>query len=142
MNSMNLIKAIIFSFGVWLGATAFFILFGSRVLVPVSDIHFPLVLAALEIGTAALLFLAMKIYTKWDGSEHALITFGTAGTAVGLLLDTFSVWNHELVFPGFTNGQFHSFSVWMTLAYFLYIAIPACSYLRSIRPQKKSPINN
>ncbi|AKE23736.1 hypothetical protein BsLM_1938 [Bacillus sp. LM 4-2] len=47
----------------------------------------------LEAGTALVLCLVFFLYQKLDQSQFAVIKLGIWGSAVGLLIDTISLWN-------------------------------------------------
>ncbi|MDZ5669799.1 DUF5367 family protein [Bacillus stercoris] len=78
----------------------------------------------LEGGTAIVLCLVFFLYQKLDRSQYAVIKLGIWGSAVGLLIDTISLWNHPLIFPALSKGQVIAFAIWMVCAYGMYLLIP------------------
>ncbi|AEP91005.1 YnzE [Bacillus subtilis subsp. subtilis str. RO-NN-1] len=113
-----------FSFLVWLGATLFFVLFGDAVLTDPAEEAFLPNFLLLEAGTALVLYLVFFLYQKLDRSQYAVIKLGIWGSAVGLLIDTISLWNHPLIFPALSKGQVIAFAIWMVCAYGMYLLIP------------------
>ncbi|QFY84836.1 hypothetical protein D0819_05075 [Bacillus subtilis] len=76
----------------------------------------------LEAGTALVLCLVFFLYQKLDQSQFAVIKLGIWGSAVGLLIDTISLWNLPHL-PGFIK-QVIAFAIWMVCAYCMYLLIP------------------
>lgn len=109
---------------VWLFATIFFVLFGERVLFSPGSSEFILSILLLLFGTGALLWGVTYVYLLFDKSDHASIKFGVMGSIIGLSLDVFSLSNHPFIFPKLNDTQIISFTVWMSLAYALYLLIP------------------
>lgn len=116
--------ALVFSIVVWLGATVFFMLFGSAVLAEPGQDAFMFRFLLLEAGTFALLYVVMLVYRCVDKSRFAAVKLGIVGSAVGLFLDAFSLWNRSLIFPALSDGQVIGFAVWMVFAYAMYLTIP------------------
>jgi hypothetical protein len=111
---------------VWGAATLFFRLFGDWVLVDPGDSHFGSSLFLLELLTLLVLIgLALVVRLKWFPERGSATRFGFTAAAVGLLLDTFSVWHREAVFPAFNEGQHHTFTILMTLGYAIMLLVPA-----------------
>ncbi|AIC98413.1 hypothetical protein ACVW1K_002731 [Bacillus subtilis] len=75
-------------------------------------------------GTALVLCLVFFLYQKLDQSQFAVIKLGIWGSAVGLLMDTISLWNLPLIFPALSKGQVIAFTIWMVCAYCMYLLIP------------------
>lgn len=115
---------ILFSVGIWFAASTFFFLFGSVVLVEITSHSFFKVLVSLEIGTAVALYLVMWLYQKIDSSRYAVIKLGIFGTGIGLFLDSFILYYSSSIFPQLSSQQIISFTIWMVLAYALYLFIP------------------
>ncbi|PFA25160.1 MULTISPECIES: DUF5367 family protein [Bacillus cereus group] len=115
---------ILFSVGIWFAASTFFYVFGAAVLVEISAPSFINSLLLLEISTAICLYAAMWLYRKIDSSRNALIKLGIFGTAIGLLLDTFILYYSASIFPALSSQQILSFTIWMVIAYALYLFIP------------------
>ncbi|MGC4378723.1 DUF5367 family protein [Fictibacillus sp. Mic-4] len=134
MFTQKLGLAVLFSLMVWFGATLFFLFFGDSVLVIIEDKRFLTRFVILEAITAFLLATVVLIYKKLDKTSYAGIKFGIFGTVIGLFLDTFTVWNHNIFFPHLSEGQFISFIIWMIFAYVLYLLIP---FLFEIRKEKR-----
>jgi hypothetical protein len=112
--------------GVWAIAILFFLLFGDYVLLEVGDPYFGASLFLLEMLSFFLLIgMALIVRLKLFHERGAATRFGFIATAVGLLLDTVAVWHRQDVFPAFSEGQHHAFTVWMTLAYALTLLVPA-----------------
>lgn len=109
---------------VWAAATGFFRYLGPTLLVSPQDPRFPLLYLLLETFTGLALFAAFLVYRKLDRSAFAAARLGVTGSIIGLLLDSFSLWQHNLVFPQFSSGQLVAFAVWMPFAYALYLLIP------------------
>ncbi|ASB88949.1 DUF5367 family protein [Bacillus sonorensis] len=124
MFTQKLGLALLFSFLVWLGATMFFVWFGDLVLVDPGQHSFLVRFLLLEAGTFVLLYAVLFFYQKLDQSRYAVIKLGIWGSAVGLFMDTFSVWNHSLIFPELSQGQVIAFTIWMVCAYAMYLIIP------------------
>ncbi|KIH39366.1 hypothetical protein SC22_11900 [Bacillus sp. A053] len=124
MFSQQLRLALTFSFLVWLGATLFFVLFGNAVLTDPAEEAFLMSFLLLEAGTAIFLCLVFFLYQKLDRSQYAVIKLGIWGSAVGLLIDTISLWNHPIIFPALSKGQVIAFAIWMVCAYGMYLLIP------------------
>lgn len=111
---------------VWGVATLFFRLIGSWVLVAPGEAHFGSSLFLLELLTLLILIgLAVAVRLKWFPERGSATRFGNTAAAIGLLLDTFSVWRRDTVFPAFSDGQHHAFTIWMTLGYALMLIVPA-----------------
>ncbi|MGG4110659.1 DUF5367 family protein [Bacillus subtilis] len=75
-------------------------------------------------GTALVLCFVFFLYQKLDQSQFAVIKLGIWGSAVGLLIDTISLWNHPLIFPALSKSQVIAFAIWMVCAYGMYLLIP------------------
>jgi len=111
-------------FLVWLFATLFFRLFGEYVLFsPVSN-EFFFSTTLLLVGTSALLWGVTYVYLLFDKTNNAPLRFGVIGTIIGLVLDTFSLSYHRIVFPKLDDSQVIAFTAWMSFAYALYLFIP------------------
>ncbi len=111
---------------VWAAATLFFRLFGNWVLAEPGDSFFGSSLFLLELLTLLVLIgLALAVRLKWFPERGSAARFGFAAAAVGLILDSFSVWQRDTVFPAFTEGQHHTFTIWMTMGYALVLLVPA-----------------
>jgi len=121
---------------IWLFATLFFVFFGDRVLFPPGTEEFMISLLLLLIGTALLLWLVTYLYLLVDKSENAAIKFGIIGTMLGLALDTFSLANHQLLFPKLSYQQVIAFTAWLTFAYAIYLFIPAIMNLQKRKALK------
>ncbi|WP_226640168.1 MULTISPECIES: DUF5367 family protein [Bacillus cereus group] len=115
---------ILFSIGVWFFASAFFIIFGSSVLLEYTSNRFFLQIALLELGTAIALYFVMWLYQKLDTSKYAVIKLGICGTAIGLTLDSYILYHSSNIFSQLTSQQIMSFTIWMVIAYALYLIIP------------------
>jgi hypothetical protein len=124
MLKTNAVTAIFCSLLIWAAATSFFRFLGPTLLVAPDDPGFPLLYLLLEAFTGIALFAAFLIYRRLDRSAYAATRLGVTGTIVGLLLDSFALWQHDLVFPQFSSGQLVAFAVWMPFAYALYLLIP------------------
>jgi hypothetical protein len=111
---------------VWGASTLFFRLFGDWVLAEPSEPHFGSSLFLLELLTVLLLIgLALVVRLKLFPERGSATRFGFAAASIGLLLDTFTVWQRDTVFPAFTAGQHHTFEICMTLGYALTLLVPA-----------------
>jgi hypothetical protein len=111
---------------VWAAATLFFRLFGNWILVEKGTAHFGSSLFLLEVLTLLVLVgLALVVRLRLFPQRGSATRFGFTAAAVGLLLDTYSIWNREAVFPAFSEGQYQAFTVWMTLSYALMLLVPA-----------------
>lgn len=111
---------------IWAVATLFFILFGHWVLVDIGNPQFGASLFLLEALTVLMLIgLALVVRLRLFREPGSATRLGFIGAAVGLLLDTFVVWYRDSVFPKFDEGQHHAFAIWMTLAYALFLIVPA-----------------
>ncbi|MGG2092725.1 DUF5367 family protein [Bacillus sp. S13(2024)] len=115
---------ILFSVGIWMGATAFFFLFGKFVLVSITSSMFITRLIILEIATAVALYGIMLLYKRLDPSQYSTIKLGIFGTAIGLFLDTFIIYYSSHIFSALSSQQILSFVAWMLLAYVLYLLLP------------------
>lgn len=82
-------------------------------------------------GTAVLLYGVTYLYVLFDTTSHATIKFGISGTVIGLVLDTFSLSYHQIVFPTFSEAQVIAFTVWMSFAYALFLVIPFIFYQKN-----------
>lgn len=109
---------------VWIFATLFFRIFGEYVLFSPITKKFIISLFLLLVGTAILLWAVTKVYILLDKSNNAALKFGVIGTIIGLALDTFSISNHQIVFPKLDESQIIAFTAWMSFAYALYLIIP------------------
>lgn len=109
---------------VWLLATFFFRFFGEKILFSPMSNEFIFSIITLLLVTAALLFGVIYLYLFFDKSNNAALKFGIIGTIIGLMLDTFSLSNHHLVFPTLDDAQVIAFTIWMSFAYALYLLIP------------------
>ncbi|WP_016837376.1 DUF5367 family protein [Ureibacillus thermosphaericus] len=109
---------------VWLFATLFFRFFGEYVLFSPSTNKFLISTTLLLVGTAALLWGVTYVYHIFDKTNNAPLKFGLIGTMIGLVLDTFSLSFHHIVFPKLDDSQVIAFTAWMSFAYALYLLIP------------------
>ncbi len=123
---------ILFSIGIWLCASVFFIIFGSSVLLEYTSNRFFLQLMFLELGTAIALYCVMWLYKKLDTTKYAVIKLGICGTAIGLILDTYILYNSSNLFSQFSSQQIISFTIWMVIAYALYLIIPCIIQYKKI----------
>ncbi|MCY8394841.1 GNAT family N-acetyltransferase [Bacillus spizizenii] len=57
-------------------------------------------------------------------NQYAVIKLGIWGSAVGLLINTVSLWSHPIIFPALSKGQAIAFARWMVCAYRMYLLIP------------------
>ncbi|BBI32121.1 DUF5367 family protein [Cohnella abietis] len=111
---------------VWAVPTLFFLLFGDWVVLEVGDPYFGSSLFLLEMLSFLLLIgMALIVRLRLLKERGSATRFGFVAAAVGMLLNTFTLWHRESVFPKFNEGQHHAFSVWMTLAYALTLLVPA-----------------
>lgn len=110
---------------VWFGATLFFVLFGKQVLFSPGTPSFIMSTFMLVAATAIVLLAVTRLYLRFDESGNAALKFGIVGTMVGLILDAFSLANHQHVFPRLSESQIIAFACWMSFAYALYLIIPA-----------------
>jgi len=111
---------------VWAAATLFFRLFGHWVLAEPGEPYFGASLFLLGLLTLLVLIgLALLVRLKWFPSRGSAVKFGFIAAAAGLLLDSFTVWQRDMVFPAFSAGQHHAFTVWMTFSYALVLLVPA-----------------
>ena len=86
----------------------------------------------LELGTAIALYFVMWLYKRIDTTKYAVIKLGICGTAIGLILDTYILYNSSNLFSQFSSQQIISFTIWMVIAYALYLIIPCIiQYKRS-----------
>ncbi|EPC8419559.1 hypothetical protein EXW45_08620 [Bacillus wiedmannii] len=115
---------ILFSIGIWFVASAFFVVFGSSVLLEYTSNSFFLQMALLELGTAIALYFVMWLYQKLDTSKYAVIKLGICGTAIGLILDSYILYNSSRIFSQLSSQQIISFTIWMVIAYAFYLLIP------------------
>ncbi len=81
-------------------------------------------MALLELGTAIALYFVMWLYQKLDTSKYAVIKLGICGTAIGLTLDSYILYHSSNIFSQLTSQQIMSFTIWMVIAYALYLIIP------------------
>ncbi|WP_156922312.1 DUF5367 family protein [Cohnella thermotolerans] len=126
----------------WALATLFFILFGHWVLVDTGNPQFGASLFLLEALTVLILLgLSLIIRLRLFPEPGSATRLGFIGAAVGLLLDTFSIWYRDNVFPKFDEGQHHAFTIWMTLAYALFLLVPAITdrFVRSPSSREARP---
>ncbi|WP_239614833.1 hypothetical protein [Cohnella mopanensis] len=111
---------------VWAVPTLFFLLFGDWVVLQVGDPYFGSSLFLLEMLSFLLLIgLALIVRLRLWPERGSATRFGFMATVIGLLLNTFSIWNRDSVFPSFSEGQHHAYTLWMTLAYMLTLVVPA-----------------
>ncbi|RUL50932.1 DUF5367 family protein [Lysinibacillus antri] len=110
---------------IWFFATLFFVFFGEHVLFSPGKENFTTSILLLVLGTGLLLWGVTYIYLFFDKSKNAPLKFGVIGTIIGLSLDTFSISNHNLIFPKLDDSQIIAFTTWMSFAYALYLFIPA-----------------
>ena len=110
---------------VWFFATMFFVLLGDRVLLSPGTDNYGTSLLLLVVGTGGLLWGVTYVYLLFDKSKNAPLKFGIIGSIIGLSLDTFSLSNHNLIFPKLDDSQVIAFTARMSFAYALYLFIPA-----------------
>ncbi len=110
---------------VWLFATLFFRFFGEHVLFSPATDEFIISIVLLLVGTSILLCGVTYVYLLFDKTNNAPLKFGVIGTIIGLALDTFSLSNHDMVFPTLDDSQVIAFTAWMSFAYALYLLIPS-----------------
>nr|WP_214286557.1 DUF5367 family protein [Bacillus subtilis] len=92
-------------------------MFGDAVLTDPAEEAFLPNFLLLGAGTALVLCFVFFLYQKLDQSQFAVIKLGIWGSAVGLLMDTISLWNHPLVLPALSKGQIIAFAIWMVCTY-------------------------
>jgi hypothetical protein len=124
MFSEKLGLTLLFSILVWLGATLFFVFFGSMVLVDPYQQDFFMRFLLLEIATAVVLYIVFVIFRKLDPSPYSVVKLGLIGSAVGLIIDAFVLWNRDVFFSGLSSEKLLAFTIWMSFAYGLYLLIP------------------
>lgn len=111
---------------VWCGVTLFSLIFGNWVLTEPGDSHFgPSLFLLILVMLLVIIGLALVVRLRLFPERGSATRFGYAAAAVGLLLDSFILWRREAVFPSFTEGQHHTFSILITLGYALMLLIPA-----------------
>ncbi|EEL82817.1 hypothetical protein bcere0028_15500 [Bacillus cereus AH1271] len=66
----------------------------------------------------------MWLYKKLDTTKYAIIKLGICGTVIGLILDSYILYNSSNLFSQFSSQQIISFIIWMVIAYALYLTIP------------------
>lgn len=115
---------ILFSVGIWFVASAFFIVLGSSVLEEYTSSKFFLHMTFLELGTAVAIYFVMWLYEKLDSSKYAVIKLGICSTAIGLILDSYILYNSSSILSQLSSQQIISFTIWMVIAYALYLIIP------------------
>ncbi|TFE28152.1 hypothetical protein [Cohnella luojiensis] len=129
---------------VWAVPTLFFLLFGDWVVLGIGEPYFGSSLFLLEMLTFLLLIgMSLVVRLRLLPERGSATRFGFVATAVGLLLNTFSVWYRDSVFPAFNEDQHHAYTVWMTLAYALTLLVPAVVDRLVKEPEKivESPSN-
>ncbi|CAI6078820.1 hypothetical protein [Cohnella sp. JJ-181] len=110
----------------WALGTLFFMLFGDWVLVAAEDRQFGASLFLLEALTAlVILGVALVVRLRLFRTPGSATRFGFIGAATGLLLDAFVLLYRDEVLYDLDQGQYHTFTVWMTLAYALFLLLPA-----------------
>jgi hypothetical protein len=111
---------------VWGVATLFFRIFGGWLLAEPADQNFGSSLFLLELLTLLVLIgMALIVRLRLFPERGSAIRFGFIGASVGLLLDTFTIMYRDGMFPDFTEGEHHTFTIWMTLGYALMLIVPA-----------------
>ncbi|SFB27931.1 hypothetical protein SAMN05216312_105199 [Cohnella sp. OV330] len=110
----------------WALGTLFFMLFGDWVLVAAEDRQFGASLFLLEALTAlVILGVALVVRLRLFRMPGSATRFGFIGALIGLLLNTFVLLYRDKVLYDLDQGQYHTFTVWMTLAYALFLLLPA-----------------
>lgn len=110
----------------WALGTLFFMLFGDWVLVAAEDRQFGASLFLLEALTAlVILGVALVVRLRLFRTPGSATRFGYVGALIGLLLNTFVLLYRDKVLYDLDQGQYHTFTVWMTLAYALFLLLPA-----------------
>lgn len=110
----------------WALGTLFFMLFGDWVLVAVEDRQFGASLFLLEALTAlVILGVALVVRLRLFRMPGSATRFGFIGALIGLLLNTFVLLYRDKVLYDLDQGQYHTFTIWMTLAYALFLLLPA-----------------
>lgn len=110
----------------WALGTLFFMLFGDWVLVAAEDRQFGASLFLLEALTAlVILGVALVVRLRLFPEAGSATRFGFIGATIGLLLDTFVLLYRDKVLYDLNEGQYHTFTIWMTLAYALFLLLPA-----------------
>ena len=61
---------------------------------------------------------------KLDTTKYAVIKLGICGTAIGLTLDSYILYHSSNLFSQLSSQQIMSFTIWMVIAYALYLIIP------------------
>jgi hypothetical protein len=124
----------------WAVATLFFLLFGDWVVLEVGDAYFGSSLFLLEMLTLLLLVgMAIIVRLRLFKERGSATRFGYISATVGLLLNTFVAWHRDSVFPEFNEGQHHSYTVWMNLAFAMTLIVPAIVD-RVIREPEHAPV--
>ncbi|MFD2327883.1 hypothetical protein ACFSR7_01380 [Cohnella sp. GCM10020058] len=110
----------------WALGTLFFMLFGDWVLVAAEDRQFGASLFLLEALTAlVILGVALVVRLRLFRMPGSATRFGFIGALIGLMLNTFVLLYRDKVLYDLDQGQYHTFTVWMTLAYALFLLLPA-----------------
>lgn len=129
---------------VWIVSTLFFSLFGDWVFEEGNGeggARFSSSLFLLEILTFLVLIgLSLLVRLRLFPEKGSATRFGFTAAAVGLLLDTFTVVKREQIFPDFSNEQHHAWTIWMTLAYAMFLLVPAV--VDRLVPEKKADLRS
>ncbi|RKP53878.1 hypothetical protein D7Z26_10805 [Cohnella endophytica] len=127
---------------VWAVPTLFFALFGKWVVLEVGEAYFGSSLFLLEMLTFLLLIgIALIVRLRLLRERGSATHFGFVAAVIGLLLNTYTAWHRDSVFPSFTEGQHQAYTVWMSLAYALTLIVPAVVD-RLVKETHATPLDN
>lgn len=84
----------------------------------------------------------MWLYKRLDTTKYAVIKLGICGTAIGLILDTYILYNSSNLFSQFSSQQIISFTIWMVIAYALYLIIPFVMERKDCYKEVFNPLYN
>lgn len=82
------------------------------------------------------------VIQKLDTTKYAVIKLGICGTAIGLILDSYILYNSSNIFSQLSSQQIISFTIWMVIAYALYLLIPFVMERKSCCKEVCYPLYN
>lgn len=82
------------------------------------------------------------VIQRLDTTKYAVIKLGICGTAIGLTLDSYILYNSSNIFSQLSSQQIMSFTIWMVIAYALYLIIPFVMERKDCYKEVFNPLYN
>ncbi|BDS10389.1 DUF5367 domain-containing protein [Aureispira anguillae] len=118
MNYQNF--SVLLGFLVWLLATIVFSVWGHYFFLVENEL---VILAFYSLVVPLLALLIYGVFTKYQLSKEERRHSAVLMALPGMLLDTFCIRSHYLVFPNFSTEQMLGLSAWLLWVYFVVLLL-------------------